>query len=129
MTLGLAALCLLAQLSGLVHLAFVAHVPCAEHGELVEAGAPTSALPLQRAADDGAAVAAEPSPADLPAHSHDHCAVTALRRTPVCPLKSYGHIDLSGDPGRGVRVSRESRAARAVIPLLAVAPKSSPPAS
>lgn len=126
-TLGLAALCLVAQLSGLAHLAFVPHVTCAEHGELLEASTSASAWSIHPSSpgESFEVRSAEPGPEAAVGHSHNHCAVTSMRRTPGCPLgPASTEVSAPVEPQR--RVGREPRVPT-VLPLLAVAPKSSPP--
>ena len=130
MTLGLALLCLATQLSGFAHLAFVPHVTCAEHGELVEAGAHLPATAVRRSSEDGAAelLAAEPRLETSGGHSHDHCIVMAVRRTPARLVRSSVPIDATATVARGVCLERE-RSLTPSIPLLDVAPKNSPPSA
>src|SRR5262245_46745026 len=64
------AVAIAAPLASSAHLALVRHVTCAEHGELVEIGAP-----------DGAQAKHAPETrlgalADADSHGHDHCAAT-----------------------------------------------------
>jgi len=113
---------LCAQLFGVAHLAQVRHATCDEHGELVELGdqpAATPAPPQQSARIDGAA-------AGEGAHGHDHCVAAAQRHQRV----------LRGDDANPTLAARrtavKSGFARDLtptpaLPLLRVAPKTSPP--
>lgn len=126
-TLSLAALCLFAQLSGLAHLAIVPHVTCAEHGELIEASASTSDWSIHSSSpgESFEICSVEPGLEAAAEHSHDHCAVTSMRRTPGCPLGPTS-TEMSAPVEQPRRVGREPRVHTA-LPLLALAPKSSPP--
>jgi hypothetical protein len=104
-------------LSGL-HFALVNHVTCAEHGELVETGAPVAQPAATSTAPTIAALAAE-------GHGHDHCSIALLRRqqarnsvTSTTPLRA--------SPPQVAFVLPAS-APSAPIDLLSVAPKNSPP--
>lgn len=126
-TLSLAALCLVAQLSGLAHLAIVPHVTCAEHGELLEASASTSTWVIHPSSpgENFEVRSAEPGLEAAAGHSHDHCAVASMRRTPGDPLGPTS-TEVSAPVEQLRRVGREPRVTTA-LPVLAVAPKSSPP--
>ena len=129
LTLGLAVLCLLAQLSGTVHLALVSHVTCAEHGELVEPGeawSVSAALPDR--GGDGPHLAQGLALAREAAHGHDHCLATALRRASAPPERPASPE--APAPGEALAVhAAAGRALAPALPLLAVAPKASPPAA
>jgi hypothetical protein len=128
MTVGLALLCVTSQVSGLAHLAFVPHMTCAEHGELVELGTAPAPMLTPEALPRLAAAATTSLVEALAGHGHDHCLLTTLRRTPAELARTQA-------PGDGVRSdepqARGSRteAVPAALPVLAVAPKSSPPAT
>jgi hypothetical protein len=129
MTVVLSALCLASQLSGLAHLALVPHVACAEHGELVELG--HRGLGPGGLVQVGAAVRvqASPAPAELSQrHGHDHCVLAALRREPAC--LGAGPFALEARPlSQALPGSRSSAPPASALPVLAVAPKASPPAA
>lgn len=72
----LATLAMAGQLFSVVHFALVRHVACAEHGELIEAGA---AVAGAAATTDHTTVGATA----VETHGHDHCAVALLRRQQV----------------------------------------------
>ncbi len=109
-----------AQLSSAMHFAFVKHVSCAEHGELVEVG-PNTAAP-RAVVTPNKAVHSDESVQ----HGHDHCTITALRRErflPASPITITTRIP-------SVLLAYAPTALRApppAIALLDLAPKSSPP--
>ena len=124
-TLALAVLCLTTQVSAFAHLALVPHATCIEHGEPVDAGAQFP-VKLAQSADESAVVA-DPL-TTVAAHSHDHCILSALRRSPA-------HLQTESAPNAVLTALNlgERRDADQLIPpviaLLDLAPKSSPPAS
>jgi hypothetical protein len=120
MTLGLTVLWLATQLSVFAHLAFVPHVTCLEHGELVDAGAQLAAAE----AVERDVVAAQS--AQWPEHAHDHCLLTAMRRTAARLIRNSVTIPALAAVEPGLQPAHEQPLAH-VIPLLDVAPKSSPP--
>lgn len=129
MTLGLAALVLATQVSAFMHLAFVPHVTCAEHGELVEPGGHEGLAARHHVAPASQSVLAdEGEAAAVSGHAHDHCIVTAAQRTPARLVRAPDSIDVhpSGDAESGIRRVRSTPPSLA---LLAVAPKCSPPAA
>ncbi|WP_438024216.1 hypothetical protein [Sorangium sp. So ce233] len=140
----LALLALLAQLSGLTHALLVRHARC-EHGELVHvgalvgavhaghgAGAARAALPAAAAAPQQAEGGA-PGPGErvaaqdaLPHLDDDHCDAFALRGQLGAPVHRVGEATLLEVLRlAALRPSPEVRP----IPLLILAPKSSPPAA
>lgn len=129
LTLGLAVLCLAAQLAGTVHLALVTHVTCAEHGELVEAGDAGlgPAARSRQAAPSASGQRLAAAEAREGAHGHEHCLASALRRA-AAPLEAPGHLGPAPAPAPLAR-PRPAPAPAAAIALLAVAPKASPPAA
>jgi hypothetical protein len=127
MTVVLAAVCLASQLSGLAHLALVPHLACAEHGELVELGpgGPEHRSLVQVEASGRV----QASPAQVSQrHGHDHCVLAALRRTPACLERGPASVEArpSEEPVAGWRRVAPPGSG---LPVLAVAPKSSPPAA
>ncbi|WP_437956250.1 hypothetical protein WME76_33075 [Sorangium sp. So ce119] len=135
----IALLALLAQLSGLAHALLVRHARC-EHGELVHVGAlvdaghgaARAALPAAAAAPPQAEGGA-PGPGDrvaaqdaLPHLDDDHCDAFALRGQLGAPVHRVGEATLLEVLRlAALRPSPEVRP----IPLLILAPKSSPPAA
>ncbi|WP_437304717.1 hypothetical protein [Sorangium sp. So ce388] len=137
----LALLALLTQLCGLAHALLVRHARC-EHGELVHVGALVSAAHAGHSAHAAALAAAAPQLADdeasgpagdrlaaQDARRHvddDHCDAFALRGQLGAPLHRVAEATLLEvlclD---ALRPSPEVRP----IPLLILAPKSSPPAA
>ncbi|WP_437631948.1 hypothetical protein [Sorangium sp. So ce854] len=140
----IALVALLAQLSGLTHALLVRHARC-EHGELVHVGALVGAVHAGHGAGAGAelpAAAEGPQqaeggalgPADpriaaqdaLPHLDGDHCDAFALRGRLAAPVHRVGEATLLEVLRlAALRPSPEVRP----IPLLTLAPKSSPPAA
>jgi hypothetical protein len=121
-TVALAAICLVGQLSSVAHQVQVAHVTCPEHGELVhaEAGAPGQPAASESALPSYAAVPAPP-----PAHDHDHCLVADFRRAACVVLESDSGF-VAQDEWRTDGPARDvSRVA--TLALFRLAPKTSPP--
>jgi len=119
-----ALLCLAAQVLGFAHLALVRHATCLEHAEIVHAPAAKAshALPAApHARVDG-------EPAEESGHD-DHCLVVASRRRESAALEDGLQISTitltAATPLR--RAPAETPAAP--VPLLALAPKGSPPAT
>ena len=125
MTVGLAVLWLTTQLSGFAHLAFVPHVTCVEHGELIDAGAqPAAAHSAQTVERD--TVAAQEVP--LAEHSHDHCLLTAMRRVSARLIRSSVDV-VALCAARPISDPQHDAPVPPAIALLDVAPKNSPPSS
>ena len=108
----------------LAHLAIVRHAYCAEHGELVDVGAESSA-PTPASPED-ATDHVLPGPASgSDGHEHEHCAVVGHRREAVLadrvgPAVTL-HAPVEPAPPADVVVV-------AVGPVFRLAPKQSPPA-
>jgi len=116
-TLALALVCLAGQLSTVVHLAVVQHTTC-EHGELVEA---PLAVTVAQPGDPGVS-----APDDAaPPHSHDHCVLNTSRRDG--PRLARVSAPLATLEVALPRLCADAPPP-ASIPLIFVAPKSSPPA-
>lgn len=124
MTLGLAALWLTTQLSVVAHLAFVPHATCAEHGELVDAGAQWAVAPTGEAVERDTLAAQQ---VVLAEHSHDHCLLTAMRRVSA----RLSRASVSIEPCAAVEPTppQGDQPVPPVIAVLDVAPKSSPPSA
>jgi hypothetical protein len=115
-------LCLLAQVSDVLHLLLVEHVVCAQHGELIHEGEHAHAEATGQPTDATAFV-----PSDLEDHGHEHCALWSDRREELT----------LGAPSIGVALPRAMPSltppattrldAVLAIPLLFLAPKNSPP--
>ena len=123
MTLGLAVLWLATQLSVFAHLAFVPHVTCLEHGELVDAGAQLAAVGEAVERDVVAAQSVQ-----LPEHAHDHCLLTAMRRVSARLIRHAVTIEPVAAVEPGTLPAHEQHLAP-IIALLDIAPKSSPPSA
>ncbi len=111
---------LAAQSAGTLHVLFVPHARCAEHGELVDV--PRGDLSLSASFSHEVALsAALPSEA----HGHEHCAVAILQRQ-----RLTGPI-LRIAPVTTIAVAAKTRAPIAVVlpsaRRLRLAPKHSPP--
>jgi hypothetical protein len=131
--LGLALFAVGGQLAGVVHLALVPHTVCAEHGELVHAeqGASVHAGGADATSANAAHVATTAAyragHAAESADHHEHCFVSALRRQSSAVAPAQASPQLA--PLAGCQATTLLTAATApAIPLLALAPKSSPPA-
>lgn len=127
--------CLIAPVSGLIHMALVRHVWCAEHGELVHAdesglhGTHIKAehLSLENLQSGRSRSLAVTSSADDESHEHDHCAVAASLRTPSAPVqRSHWSIALPLVRAEAT-LAPESRAPYRAFPVYLLAPKHSPP--
>jgi hypothetical protein len=83
LALAVAALWVAGQASGVLHLVFVPHVFCAEHGEFLDASPGDDSGPGAEArstvSPEGALVEAGSTEARA-AHGHEHCLVTARCR-------------------------------------------------
>ena len=125
LTAGVAIACLLTQASGLLHGLLVEHARCPEHGEAVHVGetghaAHASAIP-------GATAALHAAAARVEAHAHEHCALASDRRERA--IAGRPSTTATAAPRAVARaVPLLSLAHPAQIPLLSLAPKSSPPA-
>ena len=117
----LAAFALLGQLAGFAHLGAVDHVTC-EHGELVDLD--RHAAPAVAAHDDRDRAFHADSAAE--GREHEHCLGSAMRRERAA-VAAYATAPrlLACDNPRAAPAPR--CAVAAPIPLLALAPKSSPP--
>jgi hypothetical protein len=122
LTWGLVAACLVGQLSAFIHLGLVRHAVCAEHGASTHA---TEAIaPVSREAAPGSGVqrrAPEAGP------GHGHCMVAAHQRERALSPGDTSVVPSLQAAGRRARAERSHP--DAPIPLLRLAPKSSPPAS
>jgi hypothetical protein len=125
-TVVLAAICVVGQLSSVAHLVQVGHVTCAEHGELVHAEERAPDPALSSPASDAALPAVAPVSAPPPAHGHEHCLVAGLRRDSCVVQESEVAAVAAGER----QVVRLEWAAARVAPfaLFRLAPKNSPPA-
>ena len=107
---------LVAQFGIVAHMGLVPHEICADHGELVEreAGAP----------------AAPAVPHSLPTADHDHCPLVA--NPGQAPAPSLAVVEVSVAPPLRLEALSSSvtlpTVSRTSLALLAVAPKTSPPA-
>jgi hypothetical protein len=137
--LAMVALFALGQLGSLAHFALVRHTRCADHGELVESGAPASAATststptgdpargLLAEAHRSLAALTSAEPGSEGADHHDHCSVAIHRRDAACatgqrPALSAAPRFIAAETPlqRGFEVTGHE--------LLRLAPKTSPPA-
>jgi hypothetical protein len=110
--------CLAAQAVGLLHVLVVRHATCPSHGELVHG----AAVATSRAPDDTVQAPAAGEDVD------DHCLVLANRRRDLALLTPV----LEALPAPEVHpraLPPVTAAALVALPLLRLAPKTSPPAS
>ena len=105
-----------------LHLLLVQHVAC-EHGELVEVARPRAAAAVTR---DSSPLPDRLDAADVGGSDHAHCDVLALRHRPgdVAPTVGAPSL-LTIAPRVSLTGCGESRP----VPLLSLAPKSSPPSA
>ncbi len=122
---SLAVLCLACQASTLVHLVVVAHVPCAEHGELIDVRAEAPLAGAAAPVAHAAGLALVSPVAEPPPHSHDHCAVLATRRENAL-VSQPSLLVLDRAVVAQPRCTPDAAPPPAMRPL-DVAPKSSPP--
>ncbi len=105
-----------AQFGIVAHMGLVRHEVCAEHGELVERGSGAPAAPAV--------------PHSLPTADHDHCPLAAAPGQ--APTPSLTVVDVGGAPPLCFEALPSSVTPPTVsltsLALLAVAPKTSPPA-
>ena len=123
-----ALICLLAQGAGFAHLALVRHATCAEHDALVHAPVTDTALlaALGMTGPPASAAALAGTARGVPAHEDDHCLVAGLRRRDLLPVLDEGPTLLASPlPCRCPVAGAEAR--KGPVPLLHLAPKSSPP--
>lgn len=115
----LCALTLAAQLASMAHGTTVTHVTCAEHGESMEVVASADA---DRHAHTGACVRAIAGDSH-----HEHCVIASFRRerstAAVATVRASAPI-LRGEASSS---DRFAHAPASPIPLILLAPKSSPP--
>lgn len=119
--LVLVAFNLLTQVVSFAHLAYVNHVTCAEHGELVEVGRSVGSA---TAGTDSSAV--RPSAAAEESHGHDHCVIALARRDRAfadSTTRSFVAIPLETP----LEAARAPEAAPPAIAVILIAPKNSPP--
>jgi hypothetical protein len=131
LSVSIACFLVFSQLSAFLHFIVVQHSVCAEHGELIHAGAGdsvhSSAESSPFRADGETVDSAEHAPGADTGHGHDHCSVCAQRREiaafhrapGVVPPNAETELVLAGD--RGARILSS-------VPLYLLAPKNSPPA-
>jgi hypothetical protein len=110
---------LLAQLGGIAHLAFTAHVRC-EHGELVEAHRIAPLPPLPAAREDGL-WEGEPAVVD---GDHQHCLAQLHTRAQL--MVRAPALQLSG-PGKGSAIAPAHQVGAARNDRYRLVPKQSPP--
>jgi hypothetical protein len=110
------------SLFGVAHLARARHATCDEHGELVELSdqpsiAATPALAQSRV-EEAATLATR--------HGHDHCTAAAHRQQRALSATCSGAAPAARAPAPSDPLALASPLTRA-LPLLLVAPKTSPP--
>lgn len=107
---------LVAQFGIVAHMGLVRHEVCVEHGELVERGSGAPATPA--------------GPHSLPTADHDHCPLVA--NPGQAPAPSLAVVEVGVAPPLCLEALPSTvtplTAAQTSLALLAVAPKTSPPA-
>jgi hypothetical protein len=131
--LAVASLCLMAQVSALVHLFAVRHVRCAEHGEMVHVDREPreqAAVAAREQATQGLEEAlaqdvVRPTGLAIEAHQDDHCMALSERRD----LRTYDVQPIVSTPQTLAELTYFYRAPAIVArALYRLAPKISPPA-
>jgi hypothetical protein len=124
-----ALLCLAAQLFGFAHLVLVRHATCLEHAEMVHAPAATpaqAAAARERAAGPG--VRGDLGSLESAGHEDDHCLVVASRRRDLAALGTDTASAVERPSDVSLVLPRVGEQPAPPVPLLSLAPKSSPPA-
>ncbi|MEJ7733357.1 MAG: hypothetical protein WKG00_29695 [Polyangiaceae bacterium] len=123
-----AVLCLWSQLAAIAHMALVAHVECAEHaGELVHVDGDGHPHGVAPAPTEDAALRGTGATAS--GHDQEHCGVAAHRSDQSVHAPSLAGVSLDVQPpsfAEAMPCAKPSAPA-APRPLLALAPKTSPP--
>jgi hypothetical protein len=112
---------LLAQLVGFAHLAYVSHVTCAEHGELIEVRSSSGGM-----AAIAGAPAVRQSAAAEEGHGHDHCIIALARRDRAFTESSalpFGAVPLQAP----LALPLVERIEPPAVAVILIAPKNSPP--
>jgi hypothetical protein len=122
LAIGIASLCLLAQISPLIHFLVVPHTRCEAHGATTHASEHEAASDVGQAARDTASHAV--SPAAGHPDEHDHCQVLASLREPCCAPAAD---TACAPPGVDDPVVLEHASPSNLRPLFRLAPKLSPP--
>ena len=115
-------LALAAHLFGLLHMVAIRHATCPSHGETVH-GTPV-AQSLQPAAN--ASVAS--MPVDGRTVVDEHCAIVALLSAAMAGLSPDGSARISPPQDQRLVPAAAPSGAAVQLPLLSLAPKTSPPA-
>jgi hypothetical protein len=122
LAIGIASLCLLAQISPLIHFLVVPHTRCEVHGATIHASEHEAAPEVGQPARDATSHAVSPA-AEHP-DEHDHCEVLAALREPCCaPAADTASAPLGVDDSVVLKHASPS----SLRPLFRLAPKLSPP--
>jgi hypothetical protein len=114
-----------AQVADYVHLAVVRHALCAEHGELVEAGAPPASPGLAERVEATGPRFNQGAQA-VEVGDHHHCLATLATQQQA---RLAAPIQVASTTWAGIGCSLDPRAVRApALPQIRLAPKQSPPA-
>jgi hypothetical protein len=124
-----ALLCLAGQVLGFAHLALVRHATCLAHDEVVHAPAASAATAAHERAESARGRADAYPIEDGDGHEDDHCLVVASRRRELAPLDSAASAAIVAAPAPVASLHGVSQEPAPPVPLLFLAPKSSPPAS
>jgi hypothetical protein len=119
-----ALLCVAGQLATSTHLVLVRHEACPEHGELLHGEAAHAGHGSQAADTANTAAVSNAAQTAAEPHDHEHCSVPCERRALAVPAASS--VRFIAGPA-ACAFTGEQRALRRGTPLLALAPKQSPP--
>ena len=124
--------CLLGQGSAFAHLVLVQHATCVQHDALVHADSGGADAAASGRQDDRRRLTVRPGPvaAGFPAeagHDDDHCLVASFRRREALAPAPTGVTLAVLAAGGGAAPAARAERQLPVVPLLMVAPKSSPP--
>jgi hypothetical protein len=114
------------QISELIHIAFVPHTTCAEHGELIHPTGSEDVAPGHQTRSRHASAILEAESRPSPANGHEHCAFTIAHArnsdflSPPNAVATVVHFECLP--------SVDAIFAFISTPLLLMAPKCSPPA-
>jgi hypothetical protein len=122
LALSLAAVVLGGQFAGFAHLAFVEHVTCVEHGELVEVG--RTAPRVRRLADFQTRIS--DAGRKTSQAGHEHCVVPMHRRDSASEETRF-NFAWTVPPLRSATLTVTASPRGPPIALLLLAPKNSPP--
>ena len=119
---------LVGQMAGFAHLVAVQHARCPDHGELIDVAGPPAAQLIK------SGIGGKPTSAGLTArdrgergHKHEHCTV-ALKRRERSARAEPTHFAATAPSLVALHDHAAYELAHLALPLLRLAPKTSPPA-